>query len=542
MLFLFGFHLLSLFMNITYSSSLVGAASQVTQYVRYQEPEFLTFDELLKLTEDPHPGGRLETKLKNFWETPIISNEAWYNGTRPRKIINEKIGHVLRVASWNIEKSFNVGEVIQALKYPAAYINRIDPAEVTTGSQVHKRMLQQRERLLQADILILQEMDIGHKRSGYINAAAELAKALDMNYTYGAQQLEIDPVYLGTDKIHTDEGADDKEATEEFAADPKLYKGVFGSAVLSRYPIKRVRVFQLKNQPYDWYHGEKPKIAHMESFRRLGTKFFFKNEMTRELKVGGRIFFRVDLDVPELPGGTLTVINVHLEIKCMPAGRAAQMSEILSYIREIENPVIMMGDFNAAPTDISPTSASRIVKRSVKKPSTWFNAAITFLTPYGPVNTLRGISNSTRNLQDPTASHVPLLAPNSLKEMFQMIEYYRFYDGGAFDFRGDKERSVGGKSKKLANSNQRDLKGFKTTFQVKRPIAHIFGKLRLDWVFVKSYLKDAEDESGPYKFAPHYGETLEDFNTKMMEAFSDHHPNVVDLPFEEPKLKSETTA
>ncbi len=181
-----------------------------------------------------------------------------------------------------------------------------------------------------------------------------------------------------------------------------------------------------------------------------------------------------------------------------------------------------------------------MVARTAKNPGTWFNAAVTFLTPYGPVNTLRNVSNVTRSFQNPLARHVKLIGPNPVYGLFDSIKKFRFSDGRAFDFRGNQNRSVNKKGHVLANSNQRDLKGFKTTFQVRRPIASIFGKLRLDWVFVKSFLTDPEDDEGPYKFAPHFGETLEELNVNLDEPISDHHPNVVTLPFEEPALKKDS--
>lgn len=496
----------------------------------------MSFDELKILSTNPHPGGDLEKKLNQFWTTPIISNEAWYRGARPRPLKQPALGPILRVASWNIEKSFHTPEVVKMMTSSADLIRMIDPNKAPDDSALYQKIIHQWKRLTTADILILEEMDIGHKRSGYVNAAKEIATALDMNYAYGAEQLEIDPVYLGTENLSSTAGGLDQEMTDFFATDPKRYKGVFGSAVLSRYPIKNVEVFQLKKQAYDWYVKEKPKPAMVERSRRLGTKWLFKNRITRELKVGGRIYFRVDLEVPELPEQTLTVINIHLEIKCPPKGREAQMEEILSYIKDIHHPVIVMGDFNAASSDISPTSVTRIVKNSAKDPSTWLNAAITFLTPYGPINLLRQFSNLTKNFQNPLAVNIPILAPNSLRKLFTTIEDFRFNDGGAFDFRGDKKRSMNHKRKKLANSNERDFKGFKTSFQVKRPIGPVIGKLRLDWVFVKSFLKDSDDNKGPYKFAPHFGETLEELNTNLDVPLSDHHPNVVDLPFEEPKM------
>ena len=120
--------------------------------------------------------------------------------------------------------------------------------------------------------------------------------------------------------------------------------------------------------------------------------------------------------------------------------------------------------------------------------------------------------------------------------MFMDIKRFRFNDGYVFDFRGNKERSINGKDGVLSNSNQRGTKGFKTTFKVIRPLAVHIGKYRLDWIFVKSFLTRPEDAGGTYRFAPHFGETLEEMNTSLKQQISDHHPNVVDLPFEEPDL------
>jgi endonuclease/exonuclease/phosphatase family metal-dependent hydrolase len=174
------------------------------------------------------------------------------------------------------------------------------------------------------------------------------------------------------------------------------------------------------------------------------------------------------------------------------------MSEILfSYIQKIRHPVIVMGDFNSAPQDLSSTSVSRAVGGIPDDITTAFS--------------------------------------NPVKPLITMIQKYHFDDGGAFDFRGDKNRSINGKDKTLANSNERGLIGFKSTFSVKRPIAMGIGKLRLDWVFIKSFLKDPFGK-GPYRFAPHFGETLEELNTHLKTPISDHHPNVVDLPFEEPSI------
>ena len=296
----------------------------------------------------------------------------------------------------------------------------------------------------------------------------------------------------------------------------------------------------MKHQAYDWFKGEKPKTGFVEQTRRVGTEILFHNQMTREIKMGGRTFFRVDLAVPGLPEDTLTVINVHLEIKCLPEGRDAQAAEILSYIRGIRHPVVFAGDFNAA-EDLSPTSAWRITERSVSNPENWLSVVTSAFVPQALlINVTRFFGKFTKNYQDPLTADIPVILPNPLKPMFDRIQNYRFEDGGAFDFRGDGDRSTGGKEGPLANSNQRGVKGFKTTWSVKRPLP-LVGKYRLDWVFVKSFLKDPFDKTAPYRFAPHFGETLEEMNTSLKTPVSDHQPNVVDLPFDEPALSQVPT-
>jgi endonuclease/exonuclease/phosphatase family metal-dependent hydrolase len=508
-------------------------------YVRYQAPEFLSFEELKKLSKSPFPDISFRSKMHTFFNTPIISNEAYYEGYRPRRFKDKRLGPFLRIASWNIEKSLNIPQAISALTSAEDYKRYLDLESAPQRSLKFHKALMQRSKLAMADCIILQEMDIGVKRSGYRDAARTLAKALHMNYAYGPEQLEIDPVLLGTEKISYKDGGTDQEATDYYKADPSRYKGVFGSAVLSRYPIKHAEVFQLKNQAYDWYHQEKEKTSFLEDTRRFGTETVFKNQITREMKVGGRIFFRVDLEVPELPEGTLTIINIHLEIKCAPKGRQAQIAEILyAYLKKIKNPVIVAGDFNSSEQDLSPTSTGRVVKNYATNPTNWLSAAVSYVVPQALiVNASRLASNVTKNFQDPTATDIPIIAPNSQRKMFDLIRDHRFDDGGAFDFRGDRLRSTGGKSGTLANSNERDFKGFKTTFSVKRPIGPLIGKERLDWIFVKSYTKDPKRKTQSYRFAPHFGSTLEEMNSSLLVPISDHHPIIVDLPFEEPDIK-----
>jgi endonuclease/exonuclease/phosphatase family metal-dependent hydrolase len=512
--------------------------SEEAAFASDRDLPYFSFAELRKLSVQEQSHFAFAGKLNTFFRSFILDNQYARMGMQPLQPLNMKLNTpVVRIASWNIEKSIQMKNAITVFSSAKDFLDLIDNERIPVGSSTYHTILRQQTRLADSDIIVLQEMEIGIKRSGYINAAGELAKKLQMNYTFAPQYLEVDPVILGIDPIYLDSGRIDKSATDYFKQDEKLYKGVFGSAVLSRYPIKRVEVFPLQNQPYDWYRSERKKTAYLEKARRISSDFIFRNEMTREIKIGGRHFFRVDLHVPELPDETLSIINVHLEIKCRPKERTAQLAELLSYIRHISHPVVLIGDFNAAPVDLSPTSMKRALKRSLKNPTTWLSAGITYFTPNGLlINTTRSLSNYTKNLDDPLALHIPIIAPNHLRAMFTLIRDFEFSDARRFDFRGDRMRSISGHAKILSNSNERNLKGFKTTFHLNRPIGPLIGHYKLDWAFVKSYLHRNKFNTDEYIFAPHYGETMTELNLGLRPPISDHDPIVIDLPLRETRI------
>ena len=362
----------------------IGSFLHSRRFVRYQEPTYLTFSELQKLYKNPHPGGALKWKLAKYRATPIISNEAYYEGVKPAHRTDPRLGAYLTLASWNIgeEELFHLRDTITTFTSADQFRSLINLEKAPVGSPEYNNILRQRERLASADIIAFQEVNVGVKRSEYMDEVKELGKALKMNYTFGDEQLEIDPVLLGLEKIYYSDGKTvDQERTNYFLADSARYKGALGNAVFSRYPIKKVQVFQLKHIPYDWYAGEKEKSGFVESLRETGSDVVFDTEFTRDVRVGTQIFFRVDLDVPGLPEKTLTVINIHLEINCTPKEREIQTAEILSYMRGIKHPVIVAGDLNAASEDMSATSAKRIAVRTVQDPTAWLNVATDILLP-----------------------------------------------------------------------------------------------------------------------------------------------------------------
>jgi endonuclease/exonuclease/phosphatase family metal-dependent hydrolase len=486
-------------------------------------PATLSFAELRQLASDPTPQTAVAAKIDRLFSTASISNTAWSRRSQFSFANNPTLGDFIRVASWNIEKSLFARDAAAALKSEDAFKRLLKP-EVLQDPERLAEALRQRERLINADILLLQEMDVGMPRSGYIDATQEIAKALGMNYSYAPQQLEIDRVPLGIDP-----GSAKPDAAR--------YKGLFGIAVLSRFPITHATAFQLKNQPYDWYHSELSQPDSVEKIRRYGAKLLLHTRIEREMKIGGRIFYRVDLHVPGLPGNTLTIIHNHLEIKTTTRGREQQLKEILEYIRSIPHPVIMAGDHNSAVADISPTSLLRITQRTVQDTQTWLSVATNVIGTQTGISLARSALNATRNLHNPLAIHIPLLLPNRARKLFHLIEKFEFDDGGQFDPRGDKQRSINGSNSKFANSNESYFMGLRPTFRVPRPIGPI-GRTRLDWIFVK---QPAEWKDS-YRLAPHFGETLETFDTALATPLSDHRPIVADLPLNEPPLSLPTAS
>jgi hypothetical protein len=211
-----------------------------------------------------------------------------------------------------------------------------------------------------------------------------------------------------------------------------------------------------------------------------------------------------------------------------------QMQELLGKVKSIRNPVVIAGDLNTTLSKGRPRGVKDTVTAKMGDTSFWIGQGVKYGTGVGAVyGMLVGGYKNIRFQDDPTASGIKYIADNPEKALFDKVGGFRFDDGTAIDFRGIKQKTATGNSGTLADSNQRDAKGFVTTFQFQRTIGPK-GKFKLDWIFVKSYLKDPADERGPYAFAPHFARALVETNYAPSERMSDHTPISVDLPFTEP--------
>ena len=501
-----------------------------------QAPELFTYDELVQLYKQEIPSAALQDKLHRLLTTPFVSNAASASGVTPLLPRTARLGQFLRIVQWNIERGLEYDAVRSAFTDPAGFAKHIDSKAYPRGSEKRKLILQQVALLKQADVIVLNEVDWGMKRTDYRNVAAELASSLRMNYAYGVEFVEVDPIALGLEKFEELKPEDRARFASEISIDRTRLRALHGTAILSRFTLENVRLEPFENQPHDWYEDELKSVRPLEAGKRKAGELVFQEKVLREVRRGGRMMLTAQIRDTRLPGGQMTIVATHLESKTKPEGRRKQLEELLARIKDVNAPVVVAGDMNTSTQDTTPTSIERELKKRLGSKSFWIKQALGILTGIKLPTLLLGGLNAYRRQADPTVKSVFLVAPNPEAEFFDRLKDFRFASEGAFDFRGERGRSVGGNDETLANSNQRGDKGFITTYEVERTVAFV-GKFKLDWIFVRPpALTEPYENEGPHRFSPHFGRTLKDLNNALPDRISDHSPIMVDLPLAEPPL------
>lgn len=508
------------------------------QYLRLSAPKLLTFDDLVEVEKIDEPNADLAARLDQLLGTPFLSNEAFYDGAKPNHPSSESLGPFLRAVMWNIERGIQFEGIRTSLTAPEKFPKYIDDTKDPKSKPLTPAELSvvkdQLDTLKSTDLFILNEVDYGVTRTDNRNVARELAQALKMNYAYAVEFLEIDPLNLGLETVKLEDKDAQADIQKSFEPDKARYLGMHGTAVLSRYPIRKATIHSLP-VCYDWFLSEKKEISKLESGKRMGANLAFMERITREVRRGGRTTLIVELAIPESPTGAVTVVAPHLETKCKPECRRKQMAEILRWIRAETNPVILAGDFNTSASDTSPTSVSKVITNRLKDPDKWATTAIKWST--GAPTILLMPVNIMRNKNDPTGFDLPLLSRKKEAKLFGDLNDFHFDDGHTFDFRGEAARSADGRGGTLSDSNQRATKGFRYTFALARTYGGLVGEYKLDWFFVKAFATDTSKPGGSYKFAPHFARTLQEVNNAPDDSLSDHFPITVDVPLTEPPLK-----
>ena len=528
-----------LLLPLIFCSGVFAQTKHRSDYIRSSQPPLLSYKELVALNDEETLDAPLADKLHTLLTTPFINNEAYFAGTKPRRPDIKGMGPSLRVVEWNIERGIEFDAIKSLLTDKKGFIARVhsQAANNSSTTKVDDRVLNAQMDVLQsADVLVLNEVDWGMKRSDYRAVVKDLAAALKMNWAYGVEFVEVDPKILGTQSFaNVKDEAERKELEELFSTNKARLLGLHGNAILSRYPLRDVKLVPFKYQAYDWYNGEK-KYGSMEAGKRKGASLLFGEEILREVRRGGRTNLIATIDVPDLPEREVTIVATHLENRTTPKGRVKEADEILDMIRPIHNPVVVAGDMNTMGQDGSVISLKAAALKKLNDPSFWATQGVKYATGVGLIMDVASFGFKTAKFQaDPTASGVPLLAANPEQGFFKDLNKYRFDDGTRIDFRGDAELSVNGRAGTLGNSNERASKGFVTTFALPRTVSAV-GKFRLDWIFVKDYLKDDSGTADSYRFAPAFARTMNESNEALNPRLSDHAAISVDLPILQPAL------
>jgi endonuclease/exonuclease/phosphatase family metal-dependent hydrolase len=154
-----------------------------------------------------------------------------------------------------------------------------------------------------ADIVILQEVDLNARRTHRLNIAETIARKLEMNYVFGREFQELV------------QGSKDSPAYH-------------GQATLSKWPISKPRLIRFSRQSHFWQpHWFLPRIEPFQERR------------------GGRIALVAEINVA---GKKIITYNLHLESRGNDELRVSQLAEVLSDTAcwNADRAIVVAGDFN----------------------------------------------------------------------------------------------------------------------------------------------------------------------------------------------------
>jgi endonuclease/exonuclease/phosphatase family metal-dependent hydrolase len=165
-----------------------------------------------------------------------------------------------------------------------------------------ERALSEHPDLAGADLVTLNEADLGMARSGNRDVAGDLAGALGLHAAWA-------PLFLETTHGRHDDARE--------AAGRGNEESLFGIAILSRWPMSAVRIVELPSPARFQYDTE---------------------------GMYGR--FVALVATIERPAGAYTAISAHLEVHRTRGHRAEQVRTLVGALRDERLPIVLGGDFN----------------------------------------------------------------------------------------------------------------------------------------------------------------------------------------------------
>ena len=138
---------------------------------RSQNPDLLSFDELVALASTAKPEGALAARLSALLNTPFVHSETATADIQPHRPSVTGLGIVLRVGLWNIERGLNFDLIRSALTDPSEFLRMTKTQDSISPRQ--KEIIESQLATLQGvDVLVLNEADWGMKRTEYQRRSA----------------------------------------------------------------------------------------------------------------------------------------------------------------------------------------------------------------------------------------------------------------------------------------------------------------------------------------------------------------------------------
>jgi len=256
----------------------------------------------------------LYRKLKT--DIDRVLSHTWREDFAPYDV---DAGDHVRAVAWNIERGIRLDAVTE--------------------------LLQEHPALVNADVLLLSEVDFGMARTQNRFVAREIASALRLNYAFA-------PCYIALTK----------GAGVEKDADGENAESLHGNALLSRFPLHRVHSLPLPNGK------DKMKGA--------------------EKRIGSQRAVIADVDHP---AGAFRAVALHLDAHSSQRHRHLQMRCVLDHLERLEPalPVLIGGDWNTTTHDASRALYSilgyfrrvlmgvrHVVSNHYPYPERWFERAL----------------------------------------------------------------------------------------------------------------------------------------------------------------------
>jgi endonuclease/exonuclease/phosphatase family metal-dependent hydrolase len=217
----------------------------------------------------------------------VLTNEIIAENFAPNQWLSWPRSSI-RVVDWNIDRGLKLAEIIDFL-----------------GDS-------------NADVFLLQEVDINAQRTKRVNVAQEIARKLRLNYAFGREFVEL---------------------TQGTKSSPAYH----GQATLSRWKISNSSIIRFQHQSDFWKpRWFKPKLQAFQE------------------RLGGRMALMSEIDIQGL---AIATYNLHLESRSGDDLRLAQLNEVLQHATTYDpaHLLVLAGDLNL---NASSPRASELLARA----------------------------------------------------------------------------------------------------------------------------------------------------------------------------------